>query len=188
MKKYIIVILIIFLTLIALLFWPVEDPLDNVYETREDKIIAQFIEKTIETAATKFKNFKSENLKDSIILNSLNLEINNIDKACYAGPYGDLKHINKIMGFEWKYGKEWESNVLFDDSKFSLFLVKGNKVIPINLYRVFKLDNIEFENEASKLDCLEVKPDKKVKISVKNDKDIKLIIKSINNSQKGGKL
>ncbi len=160
LKFLIPMILVVFIGLIALVFWLVKDPLDKVYETKEDKYIAKFIEENIKN----LQKLKVENENQFLLLDSINIELKNVDKICYISPYGDLKWINKAIGFEWKYGEEWKK-VLYDDRKCSFLLLKGNQIIPFEIPRY-----VEINNEYTKPKCSNLESDNKLKISIGIDK------------------
>lgn len=102
----------------------------KVYNSYEDKKLAQNIENKLEKMAKKVLKTKKT---VSINIDELT-EDKEIDKLCVAGPY--YPDINKLIGVNWKQSKLWERNVVYYDSLFSIFLIYGNNVIPIKIKRV----------------------------------------------------
>lgn len=99
----------------------------KVYNSSKDKKLANRIEKKLEAMASEVKNTKKTL---HIAINELT-EGRKIEKICIIGPYNP--NINKVMKVNWKQSNLWKSNVVNDDSLFSIFLIDQNNVIPVKI-------------------------------------------------------
>lgn len=101
----------------------------KVYNSFGDWKLAHKIEGKLEKSAKEVRITKKPLF---VNLNELTKD-RHIDKMCIVGPYN--RDINEAIGVNWKESKIWNRQIVNYDSLFSIILISGNDVVPIEIKR-----------------------------------------------------